>query len=612
MQNKQELTKILEEKEYGRVKRKYIKERITNDNLYNTLNAKQKKVIARYYSIYTTELFKKIRGSLRLEVTPSKAKELAKLKGEGMWVFSGMEDKYERGAGQCEMGHKLRYCYYAKNVQNGAELVFGSTCVGDFFDLDREGVKALNRLKEDMLKDIKEMVAVKEMGLLRENVKYDIGIVGRMLETVGVVGLKKIGGVYQLEALLEFIDVGLPIPGTMVAELEECKEIIRQKLEPSVLGVETELITELGQSDITLISRVVQAGYTKLVHGIIEGKETLTETERVVNKVFGTYTIRGLREVLPKWRDIDAKMRVAQDYYAGKGVTTAWSQLYRESLHTEGVDANLQKAIAFMAMMVKNSRITSTYGGTNTFPYKVDGQDMRIVDMTEPSKHIDELRKKDNIKRIIHIDKGYKERSVRFNEEQRVLAEKIEYIKRALETEERDTQTVKITRSIVIDQGKDYNTMSAKQRGVVQKYYIEKTTEGRKQGEQRVYAIEDRLDIQEKMEYLEASKKTREQINDIIKNIREHGKVIPSQITAIEKEYTAQKQGRNQKYKLDEHADVKEKLERIKDELTQGRGLTISTIEKDIVEAVLKYKSFSDKQMKYIETAYTKVKGRVV
>lgn len=175
---------MLTEKEYRLAIKNYIDKNIDNNNLYSYLNSAEQSLIQKYYELYTVELFKRLRGTLRLNVSESKAKRLVDLKGDGGWNFSGMVDKGKVGAEHCELGHALRYCYYAKNTVNGSVLKFGVTCVGDFFDLDTNGVKSLNKVKETMLKEIKEIIAIRQLKLTEEHTKYDLDLYGRLLNRV--------------------------------------------------------------------------------------------------------------------------------------------------------------------------------------------------------------------------------------------------------------------------------------------------------------------------------------------------------------------------------------------------------------------------------------------
>ena len=165
---------------------------MSSDNIYNYFESERiLLLIRRYYEVYTKFLFNKLMGSLRLEVSPEKAEKLAKLKGLGSWEFAGMIDMYDRGKATCELGHPIRYVYKAVNTENGQTLNFGSRCVGDFFDLDSQGLKALIKVKDEMFLELKDIVSIKNQNLMDEHYKYDRGELGLIIKATGLKGIEK-------------------------------------------------------------------------------------------------------------------------------------------------------------------------------------------------------------------------------------------------------------------------------------------------------------------------------------------------------------------------------------------------------------------------------------
>ena len=62
------------------------------------------------------------------------------------WEFSGMIDFGFQGAIRCSNGnHALRYAYYAYSPSMDIELVFGSSCGSDFFDMDIASLQGMQQ-----------------------------------------------------------------------------------------------------------------------------------------------------------------------------------------------------------------------------------------------------------------------------------------------------------------------------------------------------------------------------------------------------------------------------------------------------------------------------------
>ena len=118
--------------------------KINKDNMYDIFTDTELKIIKQYFELFTRYEYRKMRGTLKLDILPDKVEKLKELKGEGSWEFVGLEDMQKRGLVKCELGHSIRYVYKARNVDNGAMLYFGSHCVGDFFCLDNVSIQIMN------------------------------------------------------------------------------------------------------------------------------------------------------------------------------------------------------------------------------------------------------------------------------------------------------------------------------------------------------------------------------------------------------------------------------------------------------------------------------------
>lgn len=220
---------MFNKKDYKKFKRKYIEERLKgNLNLFTFFTQQQSNFLMEYYEKYTIYLFNKLTGSLRLGVSKHKIAVLNKLKGEGDWMFAGMRDHGNERV-SCELGHSLRYAFKAINRSSGNSLIFGSTCVGDFFDLDVEAIKALTKLQDTMQKELKLMVTIMETKRYQEYYTYECGNLGRFISVFGADAIVELPDSNIKATVLSFLRLGLPIPITLAEQYtlpEDCLEYV--------------------------------------------------------------------------------------------------------------------------------------------------------------------------------------------------------------------------------------------------------------------------------------------------------------------------------------------------------------------------------------------------
>jgi len=147
---------------------------IESNDVFRLMTEQQKQVIRTYYVWYTVEIYKSLAKSVRLELAPDKADKIAKLKGDYSWDFGGTVDTGFPGGGKCELGHSLRYKYYAiakdKNNQiiKDAIIVFGETCSSDFFNISKEDMKSLVKARMLMSEEIAILASIVDNNLYEE------------------------------------------------------------------------------------------------------------------------------------------------------------------------------------------------------------------------------------------------------------------------------------------------------------------------------------------------------------------------------------------------------------------------------------------------------------
>lgn len=204
-----------------------VSEEIEYNDTFRLLNEEQRKAIRSYYAWWTVKTFEGLAGSRKLEVTPKKAAELAKLKRNVTWSYreSIKASVYcQNGYDYCTLGHKLKTVHFAMGVDDNTGEVetikFGSTCIADFFDISVEGVRKLDKVAGIMSEEIELMT-----NIAREN-KWDkawkdVGLLSGIVEHINEEDCKELFGEKVGEFLILFKQVGLAYPASMVKMARE-------------------------------------------------------------------------------------------------------------------------------------------------------------------------------------------------------------------------------------------------------------------------------------------------------------------------------------------------------------------------------------------------------
>lgn len=169
----------------------------TVNKLYSYLNDEQIKLLKRYYLWFSQRIFdegQKQKRTLQVTNNPrklQKQKELNAMRNQGgMWAYAGFIDMGYRGADYCTMGHPLRYVHLAwdisvsdietsffgesydtdiEEVINSNNCIkFGIDCISDFFEIDKEYTDKLKRAQREAIKDMDFMCQYYEEGIADE------------------------------------------------------------------------------------------------------------------------------------------------------------------------------------------------------------------------------------------------------------------------------------------------------------------------------------------------------------------------------------------------------------------------------------------------------------
>ncbi len=197
------------------------------------------------YFLYVTKcLFEREIGTSKMTV--DKQKKVDKLHKEGDWNFVGVRDMGKRGAAKCELGHALRYVYIARNSEDNSELLFGSTCVTDFFKVSEAEKRVFVKMRDLMTKDKEYILGLLSKGITVDDLK-DLGMFGKILFANATDSV--LSDSYMNLLLKGFFANSLPIPKSF-ADLVNPNI---SKLDMCTLGIDIDMLDYLKSSKITLI-----------------------------------------------------------------------------------------------------------------------------------------------------------------------------------------------------------------------------------------------------------------------------------------------------------------------------------------------------------------------
>ena len=231
---------------------------IDEKDVFDVFTDTQRLVIKNYYIWYTVDKYKSMAKNIRFNISTSKAEALAKLRGIKDWEFAGVWDTGYVGGGECELGHQLRYVYYAipsdDRYNKDARLAFGINCSADFFRIDQKDMNALRNTTKMMSDEIKIMSdtivnSEEQKQMNKTKLLYDVlDKLGSNDKIIDVFG-ERVGN-----TLIQFRMVNIPFPMTLVIESSKQiagePEIFYRKVFPEYNDVITEVFAWGNKSDI--------------------------------------------------------------------------------------------------------------------------------------------------------------------------------------------------------------------------------------------------------------------------------------------------------------------------------------------------------------------------
>ena len=613
-------------KEYQNVKKQYIKlNGINSDNVYSYFNNEAVLILLRkYYEVYTKFLFNKLMGSLRLEVSKEKAEKLIDLKGQGSWEFAGMVDMYDRGAATCELGHPLRYVYKAVNVKNGEILNFGSRCVGDFFDLDAKGVKALIKVKDDMFVELKDMVAIKELGLLEEHYKYDCKELGLIIQGAGIEGLNKLRNLNPLMPIvIDFVKLGVPLPNSLLVEVLKFNGIFKEKLTDRAFLEIDDKIEILKASKITAISKMFEFSeqdvYSNLTLGVKEKSD-----------FYNFRNVYDLNLAISIWINRNDRLLKAQDYFKNMGISFPWVDIYKYMAlnRVAGDNPKAYYGVEILMLFDKDISVESSFYVPKEYGYK--GYKINEKALIDFDSMIDYMATREFFNVLREVQDGLEDIQKKEEAEKQRIEDMISYLREHLPDEKYSViKGIDGVRDIICNKKIAYSNMTDKQQAYVENKYKSMILFDSRNEKKEVVdeEINNRYSLVEKSDILAKIQRLQTEVDDlpdfyagILNTVMQYKTVTDKQIVQINNAFSkyilgeenttvkknvivGQNKLGNKKYNLIERPDVKDKilaLQRHPDYTNIPEGV------KNILNNILKYNSASEEQIRSVENTYNR------
>ena len=289
--------------------RKYCQENFEhNENIYDNLTSVQLETVKKYMRARTRENFKQICTSNRLVVKPDKAVKLFELmKGLDDWVYDGTVDTGHLGGGCCSLGHSLRYEHWAVSESTGLELVFGSTCAGDFFGIDQSMLRKLDEVRNNALEEIKFSVFIIDTGRVEEYKALYFDVCDKCRDAEANQMFIKILGEYA-GITMSMMKNNIPLPKTLVMKTESFK----YWYETSFMSAKFDAEIENRLEEITKGSgehyRALLRGESKVkckLNHMISGHIRLeTDKDVLINCVLTSKKIEDAHEQINKFKEV--------------------------------------------------------------------------------------------------------------------------------------------------------------------------------------------------------------------------------------------------------------------------------------------------------------------
>lgn len=251
------------------ISRKEAEIEVDSSDAFKALSPGQRKAIIAYYMWYTTTTYESLAKGVRFDMPVEKFYTLNNIRGSKKWKLGGIQDSVLAcRCGKCELGHALRYEFYAvpedeeinfvgigrggdiyEEMKSHGAIVFGETCSSDFFHITKEGMDALRKVRDDMKKEIEylanTMANIKSEADLKEEMKKLAMIYEYMSKLGGPEKLEYVFGKKLSVHIINFIVAGLPFPKSMVLMMSLAVNTYKERALYAIMPDKEDTIKEI-------------------------------------------------------------------------------------------------------------------------------------------------------------------------------------------------------------------------------------------------------------------------------------------------------------------------------------------------------------------------------
>lgn len=231
---------------------------------FNALTPGQRAALVEFYTWHTVDTYASMAKTKRLNVSTDKIAKLAAMRGSNTsWTFGGIIDSYldSRFDARCGLGHKLRYEFFAvpseameqrnlsyrkmramsrtsrrQEYEDMGAIVFGETCASDFFDISKENMAQLVKVRQAMTDEISLMSIIAENNKTAEYKDKHKELTNILIALQTPEKAALIFGGEVAASLYNFVTAGLPFTKSLVLvaadKIRGCKRVFLKELFP--------------------------------------------------------------------------------------------------------------------------------------------------------------------------------------------------------------------------------------------------------------------------------------------------------------------------------------------------------------------------------------------
>lgn len=318
-----------------------------NVGLYDRLSTQQQEVIKAYFKWRTRTAYLQLYKDASLKVTAKKTEKILQIAGNIKdWEFAGIVDLGTL-SGRCGFGHAIRYQYYAASPSTGKQIIFGSKCASDFFDVAPAMLKQMEHVRTLTFDSVKKLLFIYYTGKGLEYEKLNYSFVYELLKDPAI--CQKLN-LYLKDGFIimqQMLALSLPLPEHMIELLMEFNVQYQQE-QKTLKIIEAIDNPELKAYALTTLvkprSITPMLDYHAAIGSYLEKGKLNTDREDMIKLITLGHHLQKQGPVLIKLAEAlkGADIRGTRIYFIGKKDTK--TPAYKEDITGNNVDVWVEYA----------------------------------------------------------------------------------------------------------------------------------------------------------------------------------------------------------------------------------------------------------------------------